>query len=260
MNPGSVTILLGKETHTSQDEFTFRARRLVPLKALNDTQYRYTSIPGALRTFSTDKDKQSETSVQPHCNKRDPKVKPLLKVKLEPSSKEKSEPMLKQPVEPLLKPHVESLLKQPIEPLLKQPVEPLLKDPVDPLSKQPNEQLSKQQVQPLLTKQTLVQVASRKTQQPKAPTLVPSKNTEPKQPAPTHKVKMKSQPLDWEHMVKDGSAQAIVEKCAARKDLVSRNGQYRKFSNNNNSCQYERLVSDLAYQNQVHFFNICEMP
>ena len=94
MKPGCATIRLGAETHTSQDEITFRARRLVALKAMNETQYRYTTLPGALRTFSTNRDKQNEMSVQAQCNK-DAKVQPLTKVKVEPSGIEKVEPTWK---------------------------------------------------------------------------------------------------------------------------------------------------------------------
>ena len=215
VNPGSVTILLGKETHTSKDEFTFKARRLVPLKALNETQYRYTSIPGALRGFSGDGDKQCEISEQPRCSKEDSNLQPLLKVKAEPLAEDKVEP----------------LLKQPNEPLLKQPVQPMLKE----------------------FKQIPVQISTKNTPLPKAQTKILSKKTEPKGPSPKHKEKVETQPLNWESMLKDGSAQALLKEYTSRSSVVSRNGQYRRFDNR---CQaspglYERLVSDLANQNQV---------
>ncbi len=79
MKPGSATLLLGDERHSSEDKLTCIARRLVVLKALNETTYRFTSIPGALRPFAIHKDKPAETAGQTQCKKEHPSVQPSLK-------------------------------------------------------------------------------------------------------------------------------------------------------------------------------------
>ncbi len=61
--PGCATVKIGGETFTSTDKLTTKARHLVVLKALNETRYRYTNIPGALRQFIAVDDKQSELTL-----------------------------------------------------------------------------------------------------------------------------------------------------------------------------------------------------
>ncbi len=53
VKPGSATIKIGKEIYTSEDQLTTRARHQVMIKTLNETAYRFTNLPGALRAFNT---------------------------------------------------------------------------------------------------------------------------------------------------------------------------------------------------------------
>ena len=214
VKPGSATLLLGDETHTSEDNVTSIARRLVVLKALNETKYRYTSIPGVLRAFAIIKGKSTENPVQTQGNKKQPPAQQLITLKMPP---EKVQPLLKPAVQPLLNLQVPQSAPVKIQPLLTQTVQPLLKE----------------------HKQEKVQDCYKNTQ------------SKPKVHQ-GHNEDVAIKPLSWERMLKDGSAEAVVSYCMRRNTAVSRNGQYRRFSNNySETCCYERLVSNLASQNKV---------
>ena len=51
----SAWMIIGDEVFTCEDELAFfRARHAVMIKALNETKYRYTNVPGALRAYIAD--------------------------------------------------------------------------------------------------------------------------------------------------------------------------------------------------------------
>ena len=49
---GCVTFRLGEELYTREDNLTTRGRHIVMIQALNETKYRFTNIPGALKSFA----------------------------------------------------------------------------------------------------------------------------------------------------------------------------------------------------------------
>ncbi len=107
-------------------------------------------------------------------------------------------------------------------------------------------------VQPLPSEKKGKQLAASKNTQPQ----VPSESTEPIESSPNDKEE--TQVPNLEDMLKDDSADSLVVLFRYRNTLVSRNGQYSKFTNEYNypTCCYERLVADLANQNEV-FVTYC---
>ena len=51
-HPGCATIRIADEVFTVESNLTSRARHLVMLKTLNETKYRYITVPGVLKAFS----------------------------------------------------------------------------------------------------------------------------------------------------------------------------------------------------------------
>ena len=134
---------------------------------------------------------------------------------------------------------VQSLPNTKVQPLTQKKVEPLLKKDGQSLMKE-------KQLQ-----------ASIKNTQPK----VLSQSTEPREPPPNDKEEIQLPNL--EDMLKDDSVDSLVVLFRCRNTVVSRNGQYSKFVNkcSDPSFPYERLVADLANQNEVliyiYFRRIC---
>ncbi len=55
-DPAVATLQIGTETYYSQDTLATRARHYVLLRALNETQYKFTTLPQAIKEFSAQKD------------------------------------------------------------------------------------------------------------------------------------------------------------------------------------------------------------
>ncbi len=54
IRPSSATLEIGTEVFKSEHKYTAHARHAVMIKALNETRYRFTNIPEALRTYTID--------------------------------------------------------------------------------------------------------------------------------------------------------------------------------------------------------------
>ncbi len=69
--PSSATLKIGDEVFRSENKLAAHARHAVMIKTLNETRYRYTNIPGALRTYVVDKTIKDGNKAN-NCVRNDP--------------------------------------------------------------------------------------------------------------------------------------------------------------------------------------------
>ena len=84
--PGCAIIKIGDETFTSTHKLTSNARHFVMLKTLNKTSYRYTNLPGALRSFMTVHGAWSAQLVMPSDSSMETGAKDTATAKAKPNT------------------------------------------------------------------------------------------------------------------------------------------------------------------------------
>ncbi len=65
--PSSATVTIGQETFTEEDSLATRARHNVMVKALNETDYSFTSVPGALSWLGSPSSESENCKVSTPC-------------------------------------------------------------------------------------------------------------------------------------------------------------------------------------------------